>query len=127
MAWKAYNPNPVSRAVGDCSVRAVAAALGTDWETAYILIAAAGYQMGDVISSNAVWGAVLRQNGFYRAAIPSNYPEDYTAAEFAREHPAGVYVLGFGNHVATVIDGDIWDSWDSSNEVPQYFWYRKED
>lgn len=31
-----YNPNPAGRRVGDCAVRAVAKALDTDWETAYI-------------------------------------------------------------------------------------------
>lgn len=126
MAWRAYNNNPTGRAVGDCAVRAVSVALGTDWETAYLMIAANGYQMGDMPSSNSVWGAVLRQNGFYRSSIPDTCPDCYTAADFAREHPRGVYVLGFGNHVATVLDGDIYDSWDSSNEIPQYYWYRKD-
>lgn len=126
MAWKVFNNNPTGRAVGDCAVRAVSVALGTDWETAYLMIASNGYQMGDMPSSNSVWGAVLRQNGFYRSSIPDTCPDCYTAADFVREHPRGIYVLGFGNHVATVVDGDIYDSWDSSNEIPQYYWYRKD-
>lgn len=125
--WVKYNPNPAGRLVGDCAVRAVSAALGIDWEEAYNLIADAGYNMGDMPSSNSVWGAVLRQNGFYRTAIPNTCPDCYTAADFARDHPRGVFVLGFGTHVATVIDGNIYDSWNSSNEIPQYFWYRKEE
>jgi len=127
LAWREYNPNPVNRVVGDCAVRAVSAALGVDWETAYLMIVKNGYQMADMPSSNAVWGAVLRQNGFYRTAIPDTCPDCYTAADFASDHPRGVYVLGFGNHVATVIDGDIYDSWDSSQEIPQYVWHRKDD
>ena len=35
-------------------------------------------------------------------------------------------MLGFGNHVATVVDGILYDSWDSSNEIPQYFWHKGE-
>lgn len=124
--WKYYNPNPVGSKVGDCSIRAVAAALGTDWETAYSLVVSNGYLMGDMPSSNAVWGSVLRQNGFYRAAIPNSCPDCYTAEDFCKDHPKGVFVLGFGNHVATVRDGILYDSWNSSNEVPQYYWYRKE-
>ena len=120
-----FNNNPVSRKVGDCAVRAVSAALGVDWEKAYNLIADAGYAMGDMPSSDSVWGAVLRQHGFYRKAIPNSCPNCYTAEDFAKDHPRGVYVLGFGGHVATVIDGDLYDSWDSSNEVPVYFWYKK--
>ena len=124
--WIYTNPNPAGRNVGDCSVRAVSVALNVDWETAYAMIAKAGYQMADLPSSDAVWGAVLRKNGFYRKAIPDTCPDCYTAEDFCRDNPKGVFVLGFGGHVATVIDGSVYDSWDSSHEIPQYVWYRKE-
>lgn len=120
--WKPFNNNPVSRNVGDCAVRAVSVALGIDWETAFALIANNAYQMGDMPSSNAVWGSVLRQHGFKRSVIPNSCPDCYTAEQFAADHPNGTYVLGFGNHVATVKDGVIFDSWDSSQEIPQYYW-----
>ena len=126
MAWKYYNPNPTGRSVGDCAVRAVAAALDISWEEAFDLIAENAFQMGDVMSADSVWGSVLRQNGYYRMAIPNNCPDCYTAADFARENPDGTFVLGFGGHVATVKDGAIWDSWDSSREIPQFVWYRKD-
>lgn len=123
--WTEYNPNPAGRRVGDCAVRAVAAALGVDWGTAYDMITAAGYSMADMPSSDSVWGAVLRQHGFRRLAISNACPDCYTAEDFARDHPRGVYVLGFGGHVATVRDGRLFDSWDSSREIPQYYWYEE--
>ena len=124
--WIKYNPNPTGRLVGDCAVRAVAIALDVDWETAYVKIVTNGFSMGDMPSSDSVWGSLLRQHGFYRAAIPDTCPDFYTAEDFCRDFPRGTYVLGFGGHVATVIDGNIYDSWDSSKEIPQYYWYRKE-
>ena len=124
--WRKYNPNPTGRSVGDCAVRAVSLALGVDWETAYDLIADAGYNMGDMPSSDSVWGAVLRQHGFYRTSIPDRCPECYTAEDFAKDNPRGIYVLGFGGHTAAVKDGVIYDAWNSSNEIPQYVWYRKD-
>ena len=124
--WQYYNNNPTGRSVGDCAVRAVSVALGISWEEAYSLIAAMGYAMGDMPSSDAVWGAVLRQNGFYRQSIPDTCPMCFTASDFASEHPKGVYVLGFGGHVATIRDGVLYDSWDSSQCIPQFFWFRKE-
>jgi len=120
--WVYYNPSPSGRNVGDCAVRAVAKALDTDWETAYALIASAGYLMNDVPSSNAVWGSVLRRYGFMRTALPMTCPDCYSIADFARDHPHGTYVVGTGNHVATIKDGKIYDSWDSSQEIPQYYW-----
>lgn len=125
--WIKYNPNPTGRSVGDCAVRAVAAALDIDWETAYDIIAENGRAMGDMPSSDSVWGAVLRQNGFYREAIPNTCPDCYTAEDFMRDNPRGVFVLGFGGHVATVVDGILYDSWDSSREIPQYVWYRRKE
>ena len=126
MAYTFYNPNPVGRRVGDCSVRAIAKALDTDWETAFALLASNAFSMGDMPSSDSVWGATLRQRGFYRDSIPNTCPDCYTAEDFCRDNPHGVFVLGFGGHVATVVNGILYDSWDSSHEIPQFFWYRKE-
>ena len=124
--WQELNNNPAGRRVGDCAVRAVSVALNISWEDAYALITAAGFAMGDMPSSNSVWGAVLRQHGFSRLNLPEECPDCYTAEDFAHDHPRGIYVLGFGNHVATVRDGIIYDAWNSSNEIPQYVWYRKD-
>lgn len=125
--WQMFSNNPAGRNVGDCAVRAVSLALDTDWETAYALIAMNGYLMGDMPSSNSVWGAVLRQNGFYRYAIPNTCPDCYSVGDFANDHPKGVYVVGTGNHVVTIKDGIVLDSWDSSREIPQFYWYKKEE
>lgn len=125
--FKQFNNNPTGRRVGDCAVRAISLALGVDWETAYALIATNGFAMGDMPASDSVWGSVLRQHGFYREAIPNTCPDCYTAEDFCRDHPRGTYVLAFGGHVATVKDGVLMDSWDSSREVPAYFWYRKDE
>lgn len=124
--WIQYNPNPVGRFVGDCSVRAISAALGISWEEAFDLITENARAMGDMPSSDSVWGSVLRQYGFYRLNIPNSCPDCYTVENFCIDYPRGVYVLGFGGHVATVIDGNLYDAWNSLNEIPQYFWYRKE-
>ena len=120
--WKLFQNNPAGRNVGDCAVRAVSKALNVDWETAYAMIAAAGYNMGDVISSNSVWGAVLRNHGFYRHVIPNTCPDCYTVGQFADDHPHFTYVVGTGNHVVTIVDGVVYDSWDSRNEIPIYYW-----
>ncbi len=127
MAWTFWNPNPTGRLVGDCAVRAVAKALNTDWESAFIMIAANAYSMGDMPSSDSVWGSVLRQNGFYRQAIPNSCPDCYTVSDFAESHPYGDFVLALGGHVVTVHDGNWFDTWDSGSQVPQYYWYRKEE
>lgn len=123
--WKKFENNPTGRSVGDCSVRAVSVALGVDWETAYSLISLNGFLMGDMPSSNSVWGAVLRQHGFSRYAVPNSCPDCYTIGDFADENPEGIYVVGTGNHVVTIKDGVVYDTWDSRMEIPQYYWTKE--
>lgn len=125
--WQEYNPNPVGRRVGDCAVRAVAKALDTDWESAYLMLVANAFMLCDMPSSDSVWGATLRQHNFLRESVPNDCPDCYDANDFIEEHPIGTYVLGFGGHTATVVDGVLYDSWDSSELNPQFFWYRKGD
>lgn len=123
--WQMWNENPAQKAVGDCAVRALSIALALDWNTAYSMIATVGFRMKDMPSSNAVFGAVLRQNGFTRHIIPNTCPDCFTIGDFADEHPHGVYVVGTGNHVVTIKDGVVYDSWDSRNEIPVYYWHKE--
>ena len=125
MSYVYTNPNPCNRLVGDCAVRAVAIALGLTWQDAFLKIVTEAYGQCDVMSSDAVWGAVLQHHGFTREIIPNTCPPCYTAERFCEDNPKGVYVLGFGGHTATVIDGNLMDAWDSSNEIPIYVWHRE--
>lgn len=61
--WHKFNPNPRGSSVGDCVVRAVAAATGQSWEQAYIALALTGYALGDMPSANRTWGAYLQKQG----------------------------------------------------------------
>lgn len=122
--WTQFNNNPAGRNVGDCAVRAISVALSVDWETAYAMLVASAFFMADMPSSDAVSGAVLRRHGFKRKNIPDTCPDCYTIADFCKDNPHGVFVVGTGGHVSTVIDGDVYDSWNSLNEIAVYAWYK---
>lgn len=120
--WRYYNPNPAGRMVGDCSVRAVSAALDVSWDEAFDMVADMAKGMCDMPSSDAVWGAVLRQHGFVRSTIPNTCPDCYTIGDFTEDFPFGTYVLGTGGHVVTVRDGEALDTYDSTRQIPAYMW-----
>ena len=126
MGYAKYNPNPAGKSVGDCTVRAISKALEQSWEQTYAGLCLQGFEMRDMPSSNAVWGAYLRRNGFRRYVIPDTCPDCYTVEEFAAEHPQGTYILAISGHVVCVKDGDWHDTWQSGNEIPLYYWERNE-
>ena len=84
--WHKFNPNPHGSSVGDCAVRAVAAATGRSWEQAYISLALTGYALGDMPSANRTWGAYLQKHGFKRRFVEADCTTCYTVADFAREY-----------------------------------------
>ena len=122
-----YNPNPYERNVGDCTVRAISKALGIGWEKAYSKLCVQGFNMCDMPSANSVWGSLLRQEGFYKKTIPDECPDCYTLKEFCKDFPKGVYVVALSGHVVTVCDGDYFDTFDSGDLVPLYYFYRNEE
>lgn len=83
--------------------------------------------MADMPSANAITTAYLKKNGFRRRTIPDECPDCYTIYDFCKDHPKGTYIIGTGSHLTTVIDGDLWDSWDSSNECPVYYFEKMEE
>ena len=123
--WVMYNPNPIyGNRVGDCTVRAISKALGQDWETTYLGLSAYGFIRGDMPNANHVWGTYLKRNGF-RQYIVYDYGKDiYTVNDFCIDNPDGTYILAIDGHVVCVVDGKFYDTWDSSGEIPLYYWKR---
>ena len=120
-----YNPNRLGKRVGDCAVRAVSKALNVDWDTAFTLMVEKAFEMADMPSSNVVWGSVLMDHGFTRHAIPNTCPDCYTVDMFCEDHPEGTYVVKSEDHVATIADGQLYDSWPSQDKVVIYYWAKE--
>ena len=70
MSWQFFNPNPESKFVGDCVVRALSFACNQDWDKTYLELATQGYLLKDMPSSNVIWGIYLKHKGFKRYVIP---------------------------------------------------------
>ena len=122
-----FNPNPIkNNRVGDCVIRAISKALNQSWGDTYIDLTIQGYLLGDLLSSNAVWDAYLKSKGFKRHIVPNDCPECYTIEDFCNEHPQGIFVIGTGSHAVCVEDGCVFDTWNSSGEVPIYFYHKGE-
>lgn len=119
-----YNANPYKLQVGDCVIRAVSKVLGQTWNETYIGLCVEGLLLGDMPSSNSVWGHYLHSKGFHRRIMPDECPACYTVRDFCDEHPKGKYLLALDGHVVAAIDGAYHDTWDSGDKPILYFWER---
>ena len=124
--FKKTNPNPANNLVGDCVIRAISILTNEDWEYTFLELCIFAFSMHDMPSSNAVWGAYLIDLGYKRYVIPNVCPACYTVRQFCKTHTNGKYLLATGTHVVTVIDGDYYDTWDSGDEVPIYYFTKEE-
>ena len=95
------------------------------WETVFAGVMVKACQLSDMPSANIVWSSYLREHGFKRYIIPNECPDDYTVNDFAVDHPYGTFVLALNGHVVAVVDGYFYDTWDSGNEIPLYYWSRE--
>ena len=75
-------------------------------------------------NANHVWGAYLKSRGFKQYVIDDKGKDIYTVSDFCADNPHGTYILAIDGHVVCVIDGYYYDTWDSGNEIPIYYWTR---
>lgn len=64
--------------------------------------------------------------GLYPERNPNTCPDCYTVADFCADHPRGVYVLALSSHVVCAENGSYFDTWDSGNEIPLFYWAKEE-
>lgn len=118
-----YNANPKARRGDDCTVRAISKILNKSWEEVYLDLCVYGLKYYDMPTSNYVWGMYLKDQGYTRKIVPNDC-HCYTVADFAKDHPSGRYILALHGHVVACIDGDYYDSWNSGDEIPLYYFVR---
>lgn len=121
MAWQFFNPNPLGKFVGDCTIRAICAATGLSWYEVHRQQCDLSRIMANMPSSNEVWWELLRLHGYKWVKMFDQCPDCYTVADFAYDHPDGYYILGPKEHAIAVIDGNWYDTWDSGATVPLYY------
>lgn len=122
------NDNDLKDKAGDCQIRALSKALNKTWLETYD-------QVHEICRK---YRRTLPFSGDLdtRKKMPDEFGFDYhgvsnkrgkkrpTVAGFAKEHPAGTFVLFVANHVVACVDGQYFDTWDCG-ECSMYGYYEK--
>jgi len=120
--WIEANPNPKKKEVPDCVIRAICIALNKPWLEVFDELNSVARQDYSVSLDDNVWGHYLYMQGFKPFLLPSECPRCITIKTFTKMYPYGTYIIGTGTHAVAVIDGNYYDSWDSGDAIPTFFW-----
>ena len=112
-------------ALGDCQVRALVTALGLDYSGAYELLYAmqgerkrCSFGLVEDLEARDSRLHVIRALPF-----PAVRGEPrMTGVEFCRRYSNGHFILRMAHHVAAVVDGNLYDSWDSTRRCVYSAW-----
>lgn len=120
--FRPYNPNPKDRYTIDCVIRAITVLMGFTWDEVYTDLSNKGFIEKDMMSSDELWRAYLKDLGYERFYLPDACPYCYTVTDFCYDNPYGSYLLKVRGHVVGIRDGLYYDTWDSGNEHVLYYY-----
>ena len=117
--WHEFNPNPKSRNIGDCTLRAYCAAFDIDWNKAFDIASQISKENSSMIQY--MFKKIMTEHfgceedpDYNKKKVKNK--DRITVNTFAMTHPYGTYVLGVRQHAVTVKNGEYWDSWDSGDK-----------
>lgn len=143
-----YNANPKSRITTDCVIRAISTATGIPYNTVVMELAEIQCETGFDPSEKSTYGKYLESKGWKKYKQPKRTDgTKYTGEDFCRiqQNYAGskwnydhwenddaeircsdkiVANIG-GGHVVAIMDGQVWDIWDSTGGCIGNYWTKE--
>jgi len=127
-----YNANSAGRRTDDCVKRSIATAFGKDYnEVSRDLISAMKASRASDWKYASIYNKVIQQYGGSEALKVADRPKlgDFIDSQLSEY---GTYIVTTGsnknrsNHVVAVIDGEVYDTWDSRNQYVFNYYIIKE-
>lgn len=131
-----HNANPKNRYTTDCVIRAISTALEISYTTVLMEMAELQCKTGYDMSEKKCIDMYLQSKGWIKKWQPRKLENTkYTGKEFCREVREGttwgdgdftriVANIG-GNHIVAIMDGKVWDIWDSTDGCIGNYWVKR--
>ena len=123
-----FNANPKNRITTDCVLRAICTALEIPYNQVVMEMAELQCKTGYDMSENKLIDMYLKIKGWMRHTQPrKNDNTKYTGVEWCKklQRCGGwrrmIAKLG-GHHIVAIVDGKVWDTWDSTGGCIGIYW-----
>lgn len=129
-----YNANPKNRFTTDCVVRALSTGLQLPYNQVVMELAEmqckTGYNARDVKTIDLY----LKSKGWVKCKQPRKYDNTkYTGREFCNhiqqytmDYPERLIANIGGHHIVAIVDGRVWDTWNSTDGCIGNYWMDKD-
>ena len=105
--YKYYNANMNNNFVNDCVIRAISTAEDSSWSDTYDDLSRIAKKNG-ILLDDVNFVEPLLDYRYNRVKV---YPNE-TVGDFVSRHCEGRYLVTMPNHITTVIDGVVYDTFD---------------
>ena len=130
-----FNANPKNRITGDCRIRAISVACEVPYNQVVMDLAKIQCETGYDQCTNQGIDILMKRYGWKKQRQPRKLNNTkYTGEEWCNQIQEGLCVNGKsldrlvanigGNHVVAIIDGKVWDIWDSTDGCIGNYWVK---
>jgi len=123
--WTYFNPHPQGKRVNDCVKRAFVAATGKSYHEIKLEVNRIKKitKEKDFNSKKNYKYYVEKILKGVKISFPARLGEPrMTGKKFVKLYSKGIYILNLAHHLVTVVDGQILDTWDSSDKCVYNCW-----
>lgn len=117
------NVNPKNRIVCDCVIRAIAKAESKEWLEVFDSLTSIARQKFSVLNDSKIYSIYL---SIYDNVNCMYYENDnkyrLTIKQLCDQYNKGTFVVQVSNHLTTVIDGDLYDTWNCLDKKIYKIW-----
>ena len=125
-AFRYYNCNPHHRRTADCVIRAIAAGTGETWEKVLQDLTEYMLRDGHMLNTPELYGKYLEDHGWTKQKQPvQSNGRKVRIGEFVKKFKGCAIVHAGSGHITYIAEGNVWDIWDTSNEIMGNYWTYK--